>query len=389
MRHHSKLRVWLSAVLAILIVIAMVLPLLYQVFAAPTASENQQLQDIAKRQEELQSAIRAAEAEKADKVAQKQAYDQVLYLLADQIAAIEAETEKLSEEIEALEEQIEEQNQELEERTELFRNRAAALYEQGAISYLDILLDADSFSDFLQRMEITQTMFEYDKTRMDKIKEIRAQLEADKERVVAAREEQLAKKAELDEKEAEQQSQMQAVNKVLAEINKNIETMEAMEIQLDEEQKRIQETIRQREREQNSDGTLGTYAGGSMVWPTPSTRYITSPYGWRTHPILGNRRFHNGIDIGAGQGANVVAANSGTVIFSGVNGGYGNCLIIDHGGGIKTLYGHCSKLLVSNGETVSAGQVIAYVGSTGLSSGPHLHYEIYVNGSTVDPMSYY
>ena len=389
MRKNKKLRVWFSAILAVLLAFAMVLPLVYQVFAAPTDAETKLLADIATRQEELQAAIRAAEAEKKDKVAQKQAYDQVLYLLNDQVSAIETETEKLDEEINSLEEQIIQQNDELEERTELFRSRAAALYEEGSISYLDILLDANSFSDFLQRMEITSVMFEYDKTRMEKIKEIRAQLEKDKERVITAKEEQLAKKAELDVKKEEQNTQLRAVNKVLSEINKNIETMEAMEVQLDAEQKRIQELIRSRERKQNDDGTLGSYSGGSMVWPTPSTRYITSVYGWRTHPVLGNRRFHNGIDIGAGQGASILAANGGTVIYSGVNGGYGNCLIIDHGGGIKTLYGHCSKLLVANGEKVSAGQLVAYVGSTGLSTGPHLHFEVYVNGSTVDPMSYY
>lgn len=389
MHHRSKIVVWLSAFLALLLVLAMVLPFVYQVLAAGTASENQQLADIAKRQEELQSAIRAAEAEKTDKIAQKQAYDEVLYLLNNQMSAIEAEEKKLNEKIETLEDQIEEQNQELEERTELFRNRAAALYEEGGISYLDILLNASSFSDFLQRMEISQEMFEYDKTRMDKIKSIRAQLESDKEELVVAQEEQLAKKEELKQKEQEQKEQLTALNQVLSEINKNIETMEEMETKLAKEQEQIQATIRQREQQQKNSGTLGTYSGGSMIWPTPSTRYITSQYGYRIHPILGTRRFHSGVDIGAGQGANILAANSGTVIYSGVNGGYGNCLIIDHGGGIKTLYGHCSKLLVSNGETVSAGQLIAYVGSTGLSNGPHLHFEIYVNGSTVDPLSYY
>lgn len=389
MHHRSKIVIWLSAFLALLLVFAMVLPFVYQVLAAATTSESQQLADIAKRQEELQSAIRAAEAEKTDKIAKKQAYDEVLYLLDNQMSAIEAEEKKLSEKIEALEDQIEEQNRELEERTELFRNRAAALYEEGGISYLDILLNASSFSDFLQRMEISQEMFEYDKTRMDKIKSIRAQLESDKEELVVAQEEQLAKKEELKQKEQEQKEQLTALNQVLSEINKNIETMEEMETKLAKEQEQIQATIRQREQQQKNSGTLGTYSGGSMVWPTPSTRYITSQYGYRIHPILGTKRFHSGVDIGAGQGANILAANSGTVIYSGVNGGYGNCLIIDHGGGIKTLYGHCSKLLVSNGETVSAGQLIAYVGSTGLSNGPHLHFEIYVNGSTVDPLSYY
>ncbi len=389
MKHHSKLRVWFSAILAFLLVVAMVLPLVYEVFAAPTNEESRQLTDIANQQEELRKAIRAAESEKKDKVAQKQAYDQVLYLLADQMSAIEGEIGALDAEIAELETRIDEQNAELDERSRLFRDRAAALYEAGGISYLDILLNANSFSDFLQRMEISQTMFEYDKTRMEKIKEVRNRLETDKERIVTARAEQTVKRDELSVKEQEQKKQIAALNTVLAEINQNIETMEAMEAQLEAEQKRIQELIRSREQQQKSDGSLGTYSGGAMVWPTPSTRYITSEYGWRVHPILGTNRFHSGVDIGAWQGADILSANSGTVIFSGVNGGYGNCLIIDHGGGIKTLYGHCSKLLVANGERVSAGQKVAYVGSTGLSSGPHLHYEVYVNGSTVDPMSYY
>ena len=389
MKHHSKLRVWFSAILAILLVVAIVLPLVYEVFAAPTTEETNRLNDINNKQAELREAIRVAEAERDDKVAKKQAYDKVLYMISDQISGVEGEISALDTEIAGLEEDINEQNIALDERTRLFRNRAAALYEAGGVSYLDILLNANSFSDFLQRLEISRNMFEYDKKRITDIKETRATLEKNRARVVTAREEQTARREELAVKRQEQNEQIAALNTVLAELNSDINALEAMESKLAAEQQQIQEQIRAREQQQRSDGTLGTYAGGAMVWPTPSTRYITSPYGWRTHPILGTRKFHSGVDIGAWQGADILSANSGTVIFSGVNGGYGNCLIIDHGGGIKTLYGHCSQLLVANGEKVSAGQKVAYVGSTGLSSGPHLHYEIYVNGSTVDPLSYY
>ena len=117
---------------------------------------------------------------------------------------------------------------------------------------------------------------------------------------------------------------------------------------------------------------------------------ITSPYGTRTHPVTGRVKRHAGVDIGAGYGTNIYAANSGTVLVAGWNsGGYGNYVVIDHGGGITTLYGHCSSLCVSKGQTVTKGQVIAKVGSTGMSTGPHLHFEVLKNGSTTNPMSYF
>jgi murein DD-endopeptidase MepM/ murein hydrolase activator NlpD len=123
-----------------------------------------------------------------------------------------------------------------------------------------------------------------------------------------------------------------------------------------------------------------------MVYPCAGE--ITSGFGWRTHPILGYQRFHAGVDFGADYGTVIYAADSGTVIFAGWYGGYGNAVIIDHGGGITTLYGHSSELYVAEGQTVQRGQAIAAVGSTGLSTGPHLHFEVRENGEPVDPMAY-
>ena len=125
-----------------------------------------------------------------------------------------------------------------------------------------------------------------------------------------------------------------------------------------------------------------------MIWPAPDSHQINSPFGWRIHPITGTSKFHSGVDINASYGSSVLAADSGTVILAGWNGGYGNCIVISHGNGITTLYGHLSSIIVSSGQSVSQGQTIGYVGSTGNSTGPHLHWEVAVNGTQVNPLDY-
>ena len=132
----------------------------------------------------------------------------------------------------------------------------------------------------------------------------------------------------------------------------------------------------------------GTRTWGTGRYLTPAQGPITSPFGYRIHPIFGTMRFHTGVDIGAYYGSPVLASDSGVVIDSGWLGGYGNCIIVDHGGGYSTLYAHCSELYVSYGQSVSKGQQIAAVGSTGNSTGPHLHFEVRINGEPVDPLGF-
>jgi len=138
----------------------------------------------------------------------------------------------------------------------------------------------------------------------------------------------------------------------------------------------------------STSGGRIVYSGGVFCWPAPSYTYISSPFGYRIHPVYGTRKYHSGLDLAAPGGSPILAAADGTVRFSGWNGGYGNCLIIDHGGGIQTLYGHSSKLLVSVGQKVSRGQKVALVGTTGTSTGNHLHFEVLNNGVATDPMPY-
>ena len=158
--------------------------------------------------------------------------------------------------------------------------------------------------------------------------------------------------------------------------------MELLQLQAEEAAARA-EAIRR------SSGGPANYVGGEMGWPCPGYTTITSPYGNRTHPTLGVYKLHTGTDIGAPSGAKIVAMNDGTVVTAAYNSAYGNHVIINHGGGIQTLYAHASSLAVSAGQSVTRGQTIAYVGSTGYSTGAHLHFEIIKNGGTVDPMSYF
>ena len=157
---------------------------------------------------------------------------------------------------------------------------------------------------------------------------------------------------------------------------------------LEAESKALNSEIKRLQAEQAAKNGTNTKAPGAYLWPCPSSHTITSNYGYRVHPVTGAKKLHSGMDIGASYGAAVVAAASGTVIMSKYYGGYGNCIIIDHGGGVSTLYGHMSSLVAKTGQKVSAGETIGKVGSTGVSTGNHLHFEVRINGSTVNPANY-
>jgi len=155
--------------------------------------------------------------------------------------------------------------------------------------------------------------------------------------------------------------------------------------EMEEAQRKLNKMIAELQAKQKK-GYMGT---ATFAWPTPGYTRITSPYGWRIHPIYKTRRMHTGIDIGAPAGSNIVAATHGEVIYADWLGGYGKTVVLDHGGGISTMYAHTSVILVEVGQKVRKGQVIAKVGSTGVSTGPHLHFEVKINGNHTDPWKYF
>ena len=167
----------------------------------------------------------------------------------------------------------------------------------------------------------------------------------------------------------------------MADLQDNIEEIQRQEAAMEDQSKQIEKDILAAQR-------AVEYAGGELAWPVPGHYRITSPYGGRIHPITGVWSTHGGTDIAAPNGTPIVSSNDGVVIYAGYHYSYGNYIIVDHGGGIATLYAHCSKLLAWNGQAVTKGETIALIGSTGESTGNHIHYEVRVNGVRKDPMGY-
>jgi murein DD-endopeptidase MepM/ murein hydrolase activator NlpD len=273
---------------------------------------------------------------------------------------------------------------EVEARQEALRARSRAAYEEGNISYLAVVFQSASISDFLTRLEYMERMIDNDQNLVDDVRAQKAELEAQKaalELKMAEAEklkiEAAAAKNYLDASQVQQQTALRENERDQDEL------MEQME-QLEKDSKELEAKIRELQR-QNQSGLIGNIT----TWPTPGYSYITSPFAIRNHPITGQVKQHTGIDIGAANRSKILAAGSGTVILASWYGAYGNAVIVDHGNGISTLYGHMSSINTQVGNPVVAGQVIGYVGSTGWSTGPHLHFEIRLDGTPTDPMPYF
>ncbi len=359
---------------------------------------KQQLTSITKRKEEASAKVASLRAKKNDVLAEIEQIDA-------EIAAAEEEIELQQQVIDELGVMIAEKSVELAEsekreaeQYEKLKDRVRVMYENGATSYLAILLSADDFSDFLSRYEVVSQISAYDKQLLEELRRIKesiasqkASLEADKadaEEVKAGMDEN---KAALEVKLAERQARMEEITAA-----ENAAKADYSDIAKEEEKlsdaikKEAAELAAEAARAAAAAKASSTYVGGSFQWPLPaSNNIVTCRFGMRTHPITGVYKLHTGVDLRATAGTNVYAANSGTVTRATYSAAYGNYVMIDHGGGIVTLYGHMRRLTVSKGQTVSRGTVIGYVGSTGYSTGPHLHFEVIKNGEYTNPLKQY
>lgn len=292
----------------------------------------------------------------------------------------------------------------LKTRQDVLNRRVRAIYMHGQLNYLEVILGANSFSDFANRVELLKRVIRSDynlileiQKQKAAIEAKKAQLEEDKRQLDALAAEAEKTRQEIDKKKAEQQKVLDAAksNKAAAaQMEQDLNAQLASVRNLIQQRLAAAEAARQAAQQQAASddegggGSDDNYVQGTGAMGWPCSGPITSPFGYRTHPIFGTTIFHAGIDIGVDYGTPIHAADSGVVVYSGWISGYGNAVIIDHGGGISTLYGHNQSLAVSEGQSVSKGSVIAYAGSTGNSTGPHCHFEVDVNGSPVNPMGY-
>lgn len=276
-------------------------------------------------------------------------------------------------------------------RLAIFNQRLKAMYQYGDVNFLEVLLQSSSLTDFLTRFEYLKYIANNDQKLLDEVSELKSNLETEKKELNGMKTSLVIKKQNQVAKSQELETATQKKEALVAQINAEQDALYDILEDLEAESKALNSEIQRLQAEAAAkaakNGTT-TKAPGTYLWPCPSSKKITSTYGYRTHPVTGAKKLHSGMDIGASYGSAVVAAAGGTVIMSKYYGGYGNCIIIDHGGGVATLYGHMSSLIAKNGQTVTAGQQIGKVGSTGVSTGNHLHFEVRINGSTVNPASY-
>lgn len=337
---------------------------------------------------EIKGKIKKAEESKSPYLEKKKELD-------SQINAANAELSKLTNQVNAIQSDINAKQADIEwldgeesKSREVFKQRMRSLYEDNKMSYIDILFDSASISDLFYRLEIIKQFADYDNEIIEsiiysreKIAEAKAVLDEQKIQVEAVKLQAQAAKDRISALEAENQQ-------VLDAINSDIDTLNKEQAAKEKEAAKIQNEIKKLLEEQKTSGQTLTYSSKGMVWPCPGYKTLTSQFGRRFHPVLKIYRSHNGIDIAAPSGANIIAAADGVVITSQYSSSYGNYIVINHGSGITTLYGHMSSRGVSAGAKVTAGQSIGKVGSTGISTGPHLHFEVSVNGTRQDPESY-
>ncbi len=387
----------LSKIISISILLMIVSSVGLKVTAESSTYYNQKQQEATQNSNQTQ--------EQLDNVSGE--IDEVLQEVADlnnSILTYENEIQELNTKLTQLEESISQKEKELTEKKKVLEDRLVAMYMKKETTFLDVVLSG-KLMNFISNQDMMKQITEYDNKLITEVNELKKSLESEKTEVETVKKDKEQKTAELQKLKAEKEEkaanltdEQKELEKKLSEYKSQAEEYAKLERQAiakeEAARKAAQEASKNNTNTSGSNSSNGgqtnttPYTGGKLGWPCPSSSRITSPYGYRV--LFGVRDFHTGVDIGATTGSNIVAAESGTVILAnyGWNGGYGNYIILSHGNGITTRYAHASQLYVTAGQTVSKGQVIAAVGTTGNSTGPHLHFEVRVNGSHTNPLNY-
>ena len=387
----------LSCVIAGILVVAMLFSMFASSLTFAAAAEDSdadedslrsQLSSLEEQKAQVQETIAELTAQADDVQATRDALQQEIDLTKQEISTVQAYIERLQQQIDVKTTELEAAEVALDQKEEEFALTVRTTYEQGDISYLEVLLNSSSFSDLLSRMEIITSLMDYNQKVVDEYTAAKEDIEQKRDDLQQTQDEQKDYEENLNYKvedlaasEAEQAALQESIEAYKAESEAEYDRIAA-------EMQSVSDQIAELSRQSAASGSVPA-GDGTLIWPTPSCTTNSSAYGWRIHPIYGTMKFHAGEDIPAGYGADILAAASGTVVTAGWVSGYGNYTVIDHGGGMMTAYGHQSQILVSVGETVTQGQLIGKVGSTGNSTGPHLHFEVYINGETVDPKSFF
>ncbi len=343
----------------------------------------------------IQAMVSALEKEKGDLEAYVTKLDEDLSDVQEKIAELKDLISEKETEIEETEEELEEAEEIQATQYENMKKRIKFIYEKGDTFYLELVMSSASFGEMLNKATYVEKISEYDATKLEEYKQTCEYIQACKEQLDAEKELLDEAKAQVEEEEANLETLISAkegeINIKTADINNKEAAIKEYEEDLAAQTATIQalEAAVAAERAQLAEaGETIVYDGGMFKWPAPSYTRISDDYGNRTHPILGVQQFHNGVDMAAPGGSPILAAYDGKVVAAAYNASMGNYIMINHGGGLYTIYMHASALYVSTGETVTRGQKIAAVGTTGRSTGNHLHFSVRKDGAYVSPWNY-
>lgn len=419
----------------------------YTVFASGINDAKSEKSDLEKKKEETEAKIKELEKEKGDIVTYIEKMDVQLNDLNKEITSLNSQIDTANTDLDKTKKNLKEAQETEKNQYETMKKRIKYMYENGNANYIEIILGAADMSDMLNRAEYIEKIMQYDRTMLTNYQDTKKQIELTKKDI----ENKIVELEELTEEVNYEKDTVEKLidnkSKEVEKYNANIQQSESMvsnysnaiveqealiEKLLEEERRRVEEEERRRKAEEerkrkeeerkrkeeeekknqeqsnnsgnssnnnsngnnssdnSSNGSDSSNSGtqGGFTWPLPASHTITSYFGNRGQPTSGASTYHQGIDIGAPTGTSIVAASSGTVVTASYSAGAGNYIMISHGNSVYTVYMHCSQLLVSAGQTVSKGEKIALVGSTGISTGPHLHFGVSVNGSYVDPLNY-
>ena len=404
-----------QSILAAILVAIMILSLLVALIPAAHAVTEAEIEELKRKRDEIAEEKAAKQAVVDDLEAKQESILELKHALDERNAYTKQQIELNNREIELYDQMIREKAEELEEavareeqQLERYRVRVRAMEENGDYDFLALLLNTTDLGELLTTIDDIGEIMESDRQLEDayiaarentervkaEYEEVKADLEA---RQAALRDEQRELERQIQEATDHINELLEEIQERQAEIDELDEEQQARQHEIDvlvdelERQRAAEEERRRQQQQQSGSGggdggsTGGVTGTGSFGWPCPGCYYVTSRMGNRFHPIFNEWRYHSGMDIGASAGSAIVASDGGTISWCGEKGGYGNCIMIDHGNGYYTLYGHMSSYAVGYGDSVSKGQTIGYVGSTGWATGPHLHFEIRYGDSCLDP----
>lgn len=415
-------RTLMVRIIAIIMAIIMALSVVYIVvgsFSASAVTQSEidslksQQKEYEKKKQEIQSQLNSLQYQQKSTLDKKNVLDQQIMLTQSEIDNITEQIAQYDLLIVQKQGEVKTAQQTEDNSWSKYKVNMRTMEENGTISYISVIFQAHSFSDLLARIDFVGEIMQYDERLYQQLKADKEATIAAKNALQAAKENQEAARGDLIVKQTDRKTQLEASNQLLQKIENDINQAKQLYQQENAAAATIQSQINEKAAElkkqqqaaaaaasANAAAASGSSGSGSstaaavkgsgdFTWPSPSCNIVTSPFGMRLHPIYQEYRMHYGVDIGVSYGSSIVAADDGTVIISTYDSSYGYYIVVDHGNGFTSLYAHLSQLLKKSGATVKKGDTIAYSGSSGASTGAHLHFEISSGGTRVNPLQYY